>query len=212
MLINKKQTVEWLKQIRDTEGIVADPGHPLLEEALQHFRLKAPDCEKFACIHNPDAQLVVVDWWRDRWRPGQRRFECKSNDIQSCVTYKLTKSTSHAQLSKACRNAVDEDLPDWLRRQRRPGIELDHSRIDFCEIVREFAAKHPNTKPHKAGERWVLATEHKQSFQKLHHEWTNEFRDIVPRTVEDHREVTQSRRLQARELRRSTAPVDLSPP
>ena len=205
--MNKKQTVERLKQIRDTEGIVADPGHPLLEEALQHFRLKAPDCEKFACVHNADAQLAVVDWWRDRWRPGQRRFECKSNDIQSCVTYKLTKSTSHAQLSKACRNAVDEDLPDWLRRQRRPGIELDHSRIDFCEIVREFAAKHPDAKPHKAGERWVLAAEHKQTFQALHRDRTDEFRDIVPRTVEEHRKLTSSRRLLAQESNQPAATV-----
>jgi hypothetical protein len=197
--MNKKQTVERLKQIRDTEGIVEDPGHPFLQEALQHFRLKAPDCEKFACIHNPDAQLVVVDWWRDRWRPGQRRFECKSNDIQSCVTYKLTKSTSHAQLSKACRNAVDEDLPDWLRKQRRPGVELDHSGINFCEIVREFAAKHPEAKPHKAGERWVLAAEHKQTFQALHRDRTNNYRDLVPRTIEEHLKLTSSRRLLAQE-------------
>jgi hypothetical protein len=205
--MNKKQTVERLKQIRDTEDIVADPGHPLLEEALQHFRLKAPDCEKFACVHNADAQLVVVDWWRDRWRPGQRRFECKSNDIQSCVTYKLTKSTSHAQLSKACRNAVDEDLPDWLRRQRRPGIELDHSRIDFCEIVREFAAKHPDAKPHKASERWVLAAEHKQTFQALHRDRTNNYRDLVPRTVEEHLKLTSSRRLLAQESNQPAATV-----
>ena len=205
--MNKKQTVERLKQIRDTDDIVGNSGHPFLEEALQNFRLKAPDCDKFACVHNPDAQIVVVDWWHDRWKSGQRRFECKSNGTQSCVTYKLTKSTSHAQLSKACRNAVDEDLPDWLRRQRRPGVELDHSRIDFCEIVREFSAKHPDAKPHKTGEYWVLTTEHKQTFQKLHRDRTNEFRDIVPRTVDDHREVTQSRRLQARELRQSTATV-----
>ena len=132
-------------QIRDTVDIINNPGHPLLEEAVQHFRLKAPECEKYACVHHPDAQIVVVDYWLDRWRPGQRRFECKTNSIQSCVTYKLTKSTSHAQLSKACRNAVDEELPDWLRKQRRPGIELDHSGMDFCEIVREFASNNPNT-------------------------------------------------------------------
>ena len=210
--MNKKQTVERLKQIRDTEDIIDQPGHPLLEEALEHFRLKAPECEKFACVHNPDAQIIVVGWWSDRWRPGQRRFECKTNGIQSCVSYKLTKSTSHAQLSKACRNAVDEDLPDWLRRQRRPGIELDHSRIDFCEIVREFAAKHPDAKPHKAGERWVLAAEHKQTFQALHRDRTNNYRDLVPRTVEEHRKLTSSRRLLAQESRQSTAPVDLSQP
>ena len=83
--MNKKQTVERLKQIRDTDDIVGNLGHPLLEEALQHFRLKAPECDKFACVHNPDAQIVVVDFWVDRWKPGERRFECKSNDIQTCV-------------------------------------------------------------------------------------------------------------------------------
>lgn len=205
--MNKKQTVERLKQIRDTEGIVEDPGHPLLEEALQHFRLKAPDCEKFACVHNTDAQIVVVDWWTDRWRPGQRRFECKSNGIQSCVSYKLTKSTSHAQLSKACRNAVDEDLPDWLRKQRRPGIELDHSGINFCEIVREFASTNPEAKPHKLGERWVLPDGHKRTFQALHRDRTNDFRDIVPRSIEEHRKLTSSRRLLAQESNQSAATV-----
>ena len=205
--MNKKQTVERLKQIRDTEDIIDQPGHPLLEEALEHFRLKAPECEKFACVHNPDAQIIVVGWWSDRWRPGQRCFECKSNGIQSCVSYRLTKSTSHAQLSKACRNAVDEDLPNWLRRQRRPGIELDHSNINHCEIVREFKSKCPNVEPHKVGERWVLPDDAKLIYQKLHRERTDNFRGMVARPVLEHRGLTRSRALELRQSAATVSPV-----
>ena len=203
--MNKKQTVERLKQIRITDDIVGNLGHPLLEEALEHFRLKAPDCDKFACVHNPDAQIVVVDFWVDRWKPGERRFECKSNNVQSCVTYKLTKSTSHKQLSDACRNAYEEDLPGWLRSQRRPGIELDHTNINHCEIVREFKSEHPDVEPYKVGERWVLPDDAKLTYQKLHRERTNDFRGMVARPILEHRDLTRSR---ARDSHQPTVTVD----
>ena len=57
--MNRKQTVERLKQIRDTPDIVTNSGHPFvdLEEALRHFHLKAPDCE--VCMRDLSLQLLT---------------------------------------------------------------------------------------------------------------------------------------------------------
>ena len=109
------------------------------------------------------------------------------------MTYKLTKSTSHGRLAKACRAAVEDDFPDWLRKQRQPGIELDHSGVSHAEIVREFEAQHPAVEPTRDGEQWVLPDESKALYQKLHRERTDNFRDVVPRTVQAHRELTRTR-------------------
>eukprot|EP01047_Picozoa_sp_COSAG01_P053509 COSAG01_NODE_5744_length_4062_cov_8.080242_4_plen_159_part_00 len=107
-------------------------GKEALDEALvlQLFRLHytVNPCKQ-AIIHQPHATVKIVR------ADGNKCFEI--NGVR--VSTKLDKPTDHCLVAQACRTSIESDIPDKLKAQRCPGIELDHANPGgFAQIVSEF--------------------------------------------------------------------------
>ena len=92
--------------------------------------------------------------------------------------------------------AARDDEPEHLRAQRGPFVELDHTNVQFADIVRRFREQHG---PVELGERSdgvpVLPQSAALRFQRLHRELTNDWADVKAIDRDEHTRVTQQRRL-----------------
>ena len=169
-------------------------GKETLDEALvlQLFRLHyTVNACKQAIIHQPHATVKIVR------ADGNKCFEING----ACVSTRLDKPTDHCLVAQACRTSIELDIPDKLKAQRCPGIELDHSNPGgFAQIVSEFEKaynastivkeiiKQPGTS------RWTLQDPLRTAFLLLHRQRTNNWDLVQPLTQRQHLEITKKRK------------------
>ena len=197
----KKSAVEQLRKIK------ALPEHACsvseLQNALQLFRNHVKHTEQYsqwACVHNADAVIRVQRHWSEFWKRGDTRFVCQSEGIETVLSVKLQPKTKYAHYTEGCRAAIAEDVPSWLAQQRRElacesseRVELDHTRTQFCDIVREYYSTHPLVEATPHGELWELPDIHKKAFIALHRLRTTDWRDVEPVCASEHKRRTAAR-------------------
>jgi hypothetical protein len=170
-------------------------GKEAFDEALvlQLFRLHyTVNACKQAIIHQPHATVKIVR------ADGNKCFEING----ARVSTKLDKPTDHCLVAQACRTSIESDIPDKLKAQRCPGIELDHANSGgFAQIVSEFEkaynastivkemlTKQPGTS------RWTLKDPLRTAFLLLHRQRTNNWELVQPLTHRQHLEISKKRK------------------
>jgi hypothetical protein len=170
-------------------------GKEAFDEALvlQLFRLHyTVNACKQAIIHQPHATVKIVR------ADGNKCFEING----ARVSTKLDKPTDHCLVAQACRTSIESDIPDKLKAQRCPGIELDHANSGgFAQIVSEFEkAYHASTIVNgmlikqPGTSRWTLKDPLRTAFLLLHRQRTNNWDLVQPLTQRQHFLITKKRK------------------
>ena len=136
------------------------------------------------------------------WLPHLRHMETTDADVNQQQHSRRCghnfARTPRERFSTACRLAVYNDEPEHLRRQRAPGVELDHAGAQFCDIVRTFLERHPHaqqavvSRPTDGAS--VMPDHLAAEFRALHREMTQNWATVeaIPRA--EHIEITRQRR------------------
>ena len=96
-------------------------------------------------MHNADAIIRVQRRWLEFWKRGDTRFVCHSAGVDTVLSVEVQPKRKYAYYTEGCRAATVDDVPSSLAQQRRElecesneHIELDHTRAQFFDIIREY--------------------------------------------------------------------------